>query len=76
MYPSTRHDCTQVCEFSTVEEFWKYWSFIPRPSEILYDGNTRKEIEGRTIDAYSVFKKGTLAITQPLVVLSTALPKS
>ena len=20
-----------VCEFSTVEEFWKFWTFIPRP---------------------------------------------
>ena len=47
-----------VCEFADVETFWKYWSFIPRPSEILFDGTTRKEVEGRTIDAYSVFKKG------------------
>lgn len=21
----------EICEFSTVEEFWKFWSFIPRP---------------------------------------------
>lgn len=48
----------EVCEFSTVEDFWKYWSFFPRPSEILFDGHTRKEVEGRTIDAFSVFKKG------------------
>lgn len=24
----------------------------------MFDGNTRKEVEGRSIDAYSVFKKG------------------
>ena len=48
----------EICEFSTVEEFWRYWSFVPRPSEVLFDGNSRKEIEGRTIDAFSVFKKG------------------
>ena len=75
-----------VCEFSTVEEFWKYWSFVPRPSEVLFDGNARKgkqppfsllhrctpyhppsfvhpcfattEVEGRTIEAFSIFKKG------------------
>jgi hypothetical protein len=32
----------EVCEFSTVEEFWKYWSFVPRPSEVLFDGHSRK----------------------------------
>jgi len=48
----------EVCEFSTVEEFWKYWSFIPRPSEVLYDGKQHKVVDGRTIDAFSVFKKG------------------
>jgi hypothetical protein len=21
----------EICEFSSIEEFWKYWSFIPRP---------------------------------------------
>jgi len=48
----------EVCEFSTVEEFWKFWSFIPRPSEVLFDGKNHKEVDGRTIDAFSVFKKG------------------
>ena len=31
-----------VCEFSTIEDFWKYWRFMPRPSEVLFDGVTRK----------------------------------
>ena len=33
---------------------------MPRPSEVFYDGQTRKEIlpDGRTIDAFSLFKKG------------------
>ena len=39
-------------------DFWKYWSFIPRPSEVLFDGKQHKEVDGRTIDAFSVFKKG------------------
>ena len=48
----------EICEFSTVEDFWKYWIYFPRPSEIFWDGHTRKEIEGRTIEAFSIFKKG------------------
>ena len=28
--------CLQkVCEFSTVEEFWRNWSFIPRPRLVI-----------------------------------------
>lgn len=27
-------------------------------SEVFYDGVNRKEVEGRTIDGFSVFKKG------------------
>jgi hypothetical protein len=48
----------EVCEFSTVEDFWRHWSFIPRPSEVLSDGKQHKEIDGRLIDGFSVFKKG------------------
>jgi len=55
---STQKNRREVCEFSTVEDFWKYWSFIPRPSEVLYDGKQHKVVDGRTIDAFSVFKKG------------------
>jgi hypothetical protein len=47
----------EACEFSSVEDFWRFWSFLPRPSEVFFDGNTRKEVEGKTIDGYSLFKK-------------------
>lgn len=47
-----------VCEFSTVEEFWKVWHNVPRPSELFFDGESRKEINGVQIEALSVFKKG------------------
>ena len=53
-----KNSMREVCEFSTVEDFWKFWSFIPRPSEVLFDGKQHKEVDGRTIDAFSVFKKG------------------
>lgn len=71
----------EVCEFSTVEGFWRYWAFIPRPrweqirlflwikaniflylslwSEVFCDGGTTKrEIMGKTIEGFSIFKKG------------------
>ena len=32
----------EVCEFATVEEFWKFWCFVPKPSEVLFDGQSRK----------------------------------
>ena len=41
----------EVCTFSTVEDFWRYYNNIPRPSEIFYDGETRKKVgpEKKTI---------------------------
>jgi hypothetical protein len=53
-----KNSMREVFEFATIEEFWKYWSYVPRPSEILFDGQTRKEVEGKSIDGFSVFKKG------------------
>ena len=26
----------EVCEFNTVEDFWKYWSFIPKPRCVVW----------------------------------------
>ena len=50
----------EVCTFSTVEDFWRYYNNIPRPSEIFYDGETRKKVgpEKKTIVEYNLFKKG------------------
>ncbi|CAM9286891.1 unnamed protein product, partial [Ectocarpus fasciculatus] len=50
----------EVCEFGTVEDFWKYFSYVPRPSEIFNDGSNsgKKEVNGKTIEAFSIFKKG------------------
>ena len=47
-----------ISEFSTISEFWEIYSFIPRISEIMFDGKKFKIIEGRTIDGFSIFKKG------------------
>lgn len=41
----------EVCEFSSAEEFWKYWSFVPKPSEVLFDGQTRKGEQQKKSDS-------------------------
>jgi len=48
----------EICDFSTVEEFWQYWMFIPKPSEVFGDGRTKIYVEGRIIKAFGLFKKG------------------
>lgn len=48
----------EIFEFETVEDFWKYWSFVPKPSEVFTDTTQKKEIEGRVIGSFCVFKKG------------------
>ena len=40
-----------------MEDFWRAWNNIPKPSEIFYDGRTRKKFASRTVEAFSVFKK-------------------
>ena len=48
----------ELCEFSSVEDFWKAWNFTPKPSEIFYDGFSRKEEAGRYVGSLSLYKKG------------------
>ena len=40
-----------------MEDFWRAWNNIPKPSEIFYDGRTRKKFASHTVEAFSVFKK-------------------
>lgn len=47
-----------LCSFSTAEEFWRYTNHIPRPSEVFFDGECRKQVDGKTVEEYSLFKKG------------------
>jgi hypothetical protein len=47
-----------LCSFNTVEEFWRYMNHIPRPSEVFFDGESRKQVDGKTVEEYSLFKKG------------------
>jgi translation initiation factor 4E len=55
-----KENMNQLCAFDTVEGFWQYFNHLPRPSEVFFDGDCRKSIapEGRTVEEYSLFKKG------------------
>ena len=54
-----KENMKQLCAFATVEDFWKYFNHIPRPSQVFFDGDCRKKVgpEGKTIEEYSLFKK-------------------
>jgi translation initiation factor 4E len=57
-----KENMKQLCEFSTVEDFWSYFNHLPRPSEVFFDGDCRKKLavgpEEKTVEEYSLFKKG------------------
>ena len=55
-----KENMTELCEFSTVEDFWHYFNHIPKPSDVFFDGDCRKKVgpEGKTVEEYSLFKKG------------------
>ena len=48
----------QLCEMASVEDFWCAWNNIPKPSQIFYDGKTKKKFANRTVESFSLFKKG------------------
>ena len=51
---------TEMCSFSTIEEFWSNWNHIPSPGKVFFDGNDRKGVgpDGRLVEEFCVFKKG------------------
>lgn len=55
-----KENMKQLCVFSTVEQFWSYFNHLPKPSEVFFDGDSRKKVgsEERTVEEYSLFKKG------------------
>jgi len=50
----------ELCQFKTVEQFWRYFHHIPKPSDVFFDGDCRKKVgpEMKTVEEYSLFKKG------------------
>ena len=55
-----KENMSELASFATVEDFWRHWNHIPKPSEVFFDGDCRKKVgpEGKTIEEYSLFKKG------------------
>ena len=47
----------KLCELATVEDFWRAFNNVPKPSQIFYDGKTRKKFANRTVESFSLFKK-------------------
>eukprot|EP00953_Heterococcus_sp_UTEX-ZZ885_P008206 4924-Heterococcus_DN1.PRE.1 len=44
--------------FNTVEDFWRYYNNIPKPSQVFFDGKSKKRVGDRQIESFSIFKKG------------------
>ena len=55
---SYEDNMAKLCEFATIEDFWRLWNNVPKPSAIFYDGRTKKKFKDRTVESFSLFKKG------------------
>lgn len=55
-----KENMNELCHFKTVQDFWRYFNHIPRPSEVFFDGECKKKVgpDGRTVEEFSLFKKG------------------
>mmetsp|Transcript_2213 Transcript_2213/g.2667 ORF Transcript_2213/g.2667 Transcript_2213/m.2667 type:complete len:209 (-) Transcript_2213:84-710(-) len=55
-----KENMKQLCSFQSVETFWQYYNHLPRPSEVFFDGESRKKIgpSAKTVEEYSLFRKG------------------
>jgi len=55
-----KENMKELCSFSTVEDFWRYFNHLPRPAEIFFDGDTHKRLgpDNKKVEEYSLFKKG------------------
>jgi len=47
----------KLCEVATIEDFWRAWNNIPKPSQIFFDGKTKKRFANRSVESFSLFKK-------------------
>jgi len=50
----------ELCTFSTIEDFWRYYNHIPKPGQVFFDGDSKKRVgvNSEIIEEYSLFKKG------------------
>ena len=54
---SYEDNMAKLCEVATVEDFWRAFNNIPKPSQIFFDGRTRKRFANRSVESFSLFKK-------------------
>ena len=55
---SYEDNMAKIVDFATVEDFWNAWNHIPKPSQIFFDGKTKKRFSNRSVESFSLFKKG------------------
>jgi translation initiation factor 4E len=50
----------ELCSFATIEDFWRYFNNIPKPSQVFFDGDTKKRVgpKAKQIVEYNLFKRG------------------
>ena len=53
-----RESIFKVCEFDTVEDFWRYWNNIPKASQFFSVCDARPRLQGKDVEALSLFKEG------------------
>jgi translation initiation factor 4E len=53
-----KENMSEVAHFNTAEDFWRYFSHIPSPSQVFFDGECHKKVGGKKIEEFSLFKKG------------------
>ena len=54
---SYEDNMAKLCEVATIEDFWRAFNNIPKPSQIFFDGRTRKRFKDRSVESFSLFKK-------------------
>ena len=51
-------NCDVLCTFSTIQDFWRYYNNIPKPSEFFQIGDgVKKYINKKYIHSWSIFRK-------------------
>jgi hypothetical protein len=48
----------KLVEFATIEDFWRAWNNVPKPSAVFFDGKASKKVGDRVIESFSLFKAG------------------
>jgi hypothetical protein len=54
---SYEDNMVKLLEVATIEDFWRAYNNIPKPSAIFFDGRTRKKFKDRSVESFSLFKK-------------------